>query len=134
TLSSTGNYEGTLRNMTVDGETDTPDFRLSSGGEAMHLRTQFHAEVDGTNGNTRLQNVDAKLGRSRLTAQGEILREAALTARDGQAPRPGGHDVELKVNVNGGRIEDFLRLATRGEPLLTGILQMTTKLEVPPGK
>ena len=133
-LSSTGNYEGTLRHMTVDGETDTPDFRLSSGGEAMHLRTRFHAQVDGTNGNTRLQNVDATLGQSRLTARGEISREAALGPRDGQAPRPGGHDVGLKVNVNNGRIEDFLRLATRGEPLLTGNLQMTTKLEVPPGK
>jgi len=133
-LSSTGNYEGTLRDMTVDGETDTPDFRLSSGGEAMHLRTQFHAQVDGTNGNTQLQNVDATLGRSRLTAQGKISREAALGARDGQPRRPGGHDIGLKVNVNSGRIEDFLRLARSGEPLLTGTLTMTTKLEVPPGK
>lgn len=133
-LSSTGNYEGTLRDMTVDGETDTPDFRLSSGGEAMHLRTKFHAQVDGTNGNTRLQNVDATLGGSRLIAQGEILRVAALDARDGQKAHPGGHDVELKVNVNSGRIEDFLRLATRGEPVLTGTLTMTTNLEVPPGK
>lgn len=133
-LSSTGNYEGTLRDLAVNGETDTPDFRLSSGGEAMHLRTQFRAQVDGTNGNTRLENVDATLGGSHLIARGEIMRVAALNAQDGQMMRPGGHDIALKVNVYNGRIEDFLRLATSGQPLLTGAVTMKTALEVAPGR
>lgn len=134
TLSSSGEYEGTLRDMDVDGSTDTPDFRLSSGGEAMHLRTHFHAQVDGTNGDTRLKSVDATLGQSHLTARGKILRVAAVNAQNGKPAVPGGHDVALTVNVDGGRIEDFLRLATHGEPLLTGTLTMQTSLGVPPGK
>lgn len=134
TLNSRGNYEGTLRDMDVDGDTDTPDFRLSSGGEAMHLRTRFHAQVDGTNGNTRLKSVNATLGRSQISAQGEILGVAAVSAQDGQPAHPGGHDVALQVKVDGGRIEDFLRLAARGEPLLSGRLTMRTSLGVPPGK
>lgn len=133
-LNSTGKYVGTLRNMTVEGDTDTPDFRLSSGGDGLHLRTHFHAQVDGTNGDTRLKNVDATLGGSHLTARGEIVRLAPLNAQSGQLARPGGHDVALTVNVDRGRIEDFLRLATRGEPLLAGVLTMKTSLEVPPGK
>jgi hypothetical protein len=133
-LSSTGNYEGTLRHMAVAGETDTPDFRLSTGGEAMHLRTNFLAQVDGTNGNTRLQNVDATLGQSRLRAEGEILRVAAVSAQKGEGARPGGHDIALKVDVYSGRIEDFLRLAEHGKPLLTGAITMKTTLEVPPGQ
>jgi hypothetical protein len=133
-LNSTGIFQGTLRDMEVDGDTDTPDFRLSSGGDAMHLHTHFRAQVDGTNGDTRLKSVDANVGQSHLTARGEILRVAAVSARNGEPARPGGHDVALTVNVDRGRIEDFLRLATRGEPLVTGRLTMRTSLGVPPGK
>lgn len=131
-LSSTGNYEGTLRNLLVDGQTDTPDFRLNSGGEAMHLRTHFHARVDGTNGDTWLEPVDATLGASHLIAKGKIVRIGAQPG--GASSQPAGHEIALTVDVDRGRIEDFLRLATRGEPLLTGTLTMRTRLEVPPGK
>lgn len=132
TLSSTGNYEGTLRNLIVDGRTDTPDFRLSSGGEALDLRTHFHARVDGTDGDTWLEPVHATLGRSHLTARGKIVRIGAQPG--GVAGQPAGHEVALTVNVDRGRIEDFLRLATQGEPLLSGVLAMRTSLDVPPGK
>ena len=40
-LSSTGNYEGTLRDIIVDGQTDTPDFSLSHFGNTMDLQTQL---------------------------------------------------------------------------------------------
>lgn len=133
TLKSTGEYEGTLRQITIDGDTETPDFRLSSGGQAMNLRTRFHALVDGMNGDTRLQTVAATLGHSHLTAEGDVLRVPARSAANGKPGRPGGHDVALKVNVAGARIEDFLRLAARGEPLLDGALTMQTYLHVPPG-
>lgn len=128
TLNSTGNYEGTLRNLLVDGNTDTPDFRLRTGGEAMHLQTHFHARVDGTTGDTWLEPVDATLGHSQLRAKGKIVRVGI--GRGG----PAGHDVALKVDVFRGQIQDFLRLAAQGEPLLNGALKMQTSLEVPPGK
>ena len=51
-LNSTGNYQGVLRNLEVDGQTSTPDFRLTHFGTAMPLETTFHATVDGTNGDT----------------------------------------------------------------------------------
>ena len=38
-LNSTGHYQGTLRELNVDGETDTPDFRLSHFGNTMVLHT-----------------------------------------------------------------------------------------------
>jgi hypothetical protein len=73
-LSSTGHYQGTLRDLTVDGETDTPDFRLTHFGNALPLHTRFHAKVDGTNGDTWLEPVEATLGHSHFTAQGQIVR------------------------------------------------------------
>lgn len=132
-LNSTGHYSGTLHDITVDGKTETPDFRLTSGGSAMNLRTRFLAHVDGTNGNTWLQPVDATLGHSHFTANGQIMRFAPEVPNDGRPGHPGGHDIALTVNVGSGRIEDFLRLTSPGQPLLTGAVTMKTSLEIPPG-
>jgi hypothetical protein len=133
-LSSTGNYEGTLRDLTVDGETDTPDFRLRPFDHPLALHTKFHARVDGTNGDTWLQPVDATLAHSHFTAQGQVVR--VLVAEPGATGRNQslGHDIALKINVNNARIEDFLRLASHSEtPLLTGSVTAKATLHIPPG-
>jgi hypothetical protein len=131
-LSSTGRYQGTLRDLVVDGETDTPDFRLTHFGNALALHTRFHALVDGTNGDTDLEPVEATLGHSHFTAQGKIVRVATVRA-DG-ASQSAGHDIALSVNVDRGRIEDFLRLASRSAtPLLTGAVMAKATLHIPPG-
>lgn len=133
TLDSTGKYQGVLRDLTVDGQTDTPNFRLTRFGTAVPLHTQFHATVDGTNGDTWLEPVSAALGQSRFTAQGEIVGVPAGVLPNGSA-RPGGHEIDLNVNVAEGRAEDFLRLASHsGTPLLTGALTLRTTLEISPG-
>lgn len=132
-LQSTGKYVGVLRDLVVDGETDTPDFRLTRFGTAVPLHTEFHAHVDGTNGDTYLQPVNATLGQSHFTAEGKVVRVAPATASNGAAT-PGGHEIALNVTVNGGRMEDFLRLTSKsGTPLLTGTLTLKTTLEIPPG-
>ena len=89
-LNSTGNYQGVLRNLEVDGQTETPDFRLTHFGTAMPLETTFHATVDGTNGDTWLHPVRATLGQSHFTAEGEIVGSPPATLPDG-ITRPGGH-------------------------------------------
>jgi AsmA-like C-terminal region len=133
-LSSTGDYQGTLRDMIVDGETHTPDFRLTDFGSPLPLRTHFRAQVDGTNGDTWLEPVDANLGGSHLTAVGQIVGVTFVSTEPARRERPHGHDIDLTVDVNRGRIEDFLRLVTRnGEPILTGALKMKTTLDIPPG-
>ncbi len=131
-LSSTGHYQGTLRDIVVDGQTDTPDFRLSHSGNAMALHTRFHAKVDGTNGDTWLDTVDATLGGTHLRTQGQVVRVLAADAKG--PPHMIGHDIALTVNVDRGRIADFMRLTSNSpEPLLTGTLTMKTTLHIPPG-
>jgi hypothetical protein len=131
-LSSTGHYQGTLRDLTVDGQTQTPDFRLTHFGAAMPLTTRFHARVDGTNGDTWLEPVDATLGHSHFSARGQIVRVPGPVVEGAQ--QYGGHDIALTVNVDRARIEDFLRLASRsGKVLLTGDVTMKTSLHIPPG-
>jgi hypothetical protein len=132
-LSSTGRYSGTLRNITVDGETETPNFSLAMAGNPMNLHTQFHAKVDGTDGDTWLEPVDATLGGSRFTAQGKIVRVFADNSA-GNPVREIGHDIALNVNVDRGRIQDFLLLASHDTtPLLTGVVTTKATLDIPPG-
>ena len=137
TLNSTGKYAGTLRDVTVDGSTDTPDFRITHFGSPMRLRTEFRAKVDATNGDTWLDAVNATLGESPFTAEGRIVRvadEGGRGEKNGQARLSRGRDIFLTVHVPRGRIEDFLKLASKdGTPLLTGVLTMNASLDIPPG-
>jgi hypothetical protein len=124
-LSSTGVYQGTLNNITVDGETDTPDFRLDTADYPMPLRTTFHAIVDGTNGNTHLLPVDAMLAHSHIVASGDVVRAQGIP----------GHDITLEVTVSPARIDDMLKLGVRTKPpVMTGDLVMHTKFYLPAGQ
>jgi hypothetical protein len=124
TLSSTGKYEGMLSSIVVDGTTDTPDFQIAASGHPVPLHTEFHAIVDGTNGDTHLEPVKATLLHSSFTAQGSIIRE--------QNPR--GHDIELDVVLDHALIQDLLRLGVKtNPPIMTGPVEMKTKLSLKPG-
>ena len=132
-LNSTGKYEGVLRNLEVDGQTSTADFRLTHFGTAMPLETTFHATVDGTNGDTWLHPVRATLGQSRFTAEGEIVGIPPESLPSG-ITRPGGRQIALNVIIDRQRMEDFLRLTSKSTaPILTGKLTVRTALEIPPG-
>ncbi len=124
TLSSTGDYSGTLDSIVVHGTTDTPDFRIASSGHPVPLHTEFHATVDGTTGDTYLRPVDASFLHTSFTATGSIVRQ--------QSPK--GHDIELNVVVEHARIEDLLDLGVRtNPPIMTGPVEMKTLLSLPPG-
>jgi len=132
-LSSTGHYTGTLRKIEADGQTETPDFRLERAGKepGVPLTTHFHAVVDGTNGDTWLQPVDATLGHTHFVARGEVLR-AADASRD-VIPSGRGHDIRLQVTVDRGRIEDILNISEDAPtPFMTGNLTVETNFHLPP--
>jgi hypothetical protein len=124
TLSSTGKYDGSLGRIVVDGETDTPNFRIAVSGHAVPLHTDFHAIVDGTNGDTYLDPVKARVLRSSFTATGKIVRVES----------PHGHDIELNVVLDHARIEDLLQLGVKTDPpVMTGAVAMKTDLSIFPG-
>ena len=122
-LSSTGQYSGTLGNIVVHGQTDTPDFRVATSGHPVPLHTEFHAIVDGTGGDTYLRPVKATFLHSSFTANGSVVRV-----------KPHGHDIELDVVLDRARIEDLLKLGVRTEPpVMTGPVEMKTRLSLAPG-
>jgi hypothetical protein len=123
-LSSTGKYSGVLDKIVVDGATDTPDFRLAISGRSIPLHTDFHAIVDGTNGDTYLQPVKAQILSSWLVANGSVVRMID----------PHGHAVELDVVMEKGRIDDLLKMAVRTDPpVMSGWVRLKTKFDLPPG-
>jgi hypothetical protein len=123
-LASSGAFKGVLERIEVDGTTSMAAFALADVGNELPLHTRFHSIVDGTNGNTLLRPVDATLGATKIQATGGVVE------RDGDD----GRTVELDVVIDGGRLEDILRLAVKGpRPPMTGVMKLKTKLLLPPG-
>ena len=123
-LSSTGHYQGTLDNIAVDGSTDTPDFEVGISGHKVALHTDFHAVVDGTNGDTYLSPVTGRFLHSSLTANGYVVR----------TPGVPGHHIDLDVVIDQAYIQDLLQLGVRTDPpLMTGRAKLRFKLDLPPG-
>ncbi len=122
-LSSKGSYEGVLDKIRADGTTNVPDFRVAIAGHPVDLTTTFHAMVDGTNGDTFLQAVEAHFGQTDLLAQGSI---------EGAAGKK-GKTVTLDVSANHARIEDLLLLSISDSPPISGPIRLKTRLLLAPG-
>ena len=123
TLSSTGDYAGRLDHITIDGTTNTPDFSLDISDHPVPLETTFHAYVDGTNGDTTLDPVQATLIHSHFTTQGTVVNIHGK-----------GHDINLTVHMPNGRIEDLLALGMKSRPpIMRGNVTLDAKLHIPPG-
>jgi hypothetical protein len=123
-LSSTGKYAGSLGRIEVEGQTDTPDFQVAVSGHRVPLHTDFHAIVDGTDGDTYLDPVKATVLHSSFTARGKIVR----------MKNPPGHDIELDVVLDRATIEDLLRVGVKTDPpVMTGAVAMKTRLSLPAG-
>ena len=126
TLSSKGSFSGTLASLRVNGETDTPDFTVKVGGHPFPLHVKYKALVDGTNGDTRLEDIDANFLNSHLKAHGAVL--------DAPKGTHGGRTVSLDVVMDKARIEDVMKMAVKTPtPPMTGALQLNTKFLLPPG-
>jgi hypothetical protein len=124
-LSSVGEFVGQLDRIDVNGTTKTPDFSVDVSGQPVPLDTTFHAIVDGTNGDTYLQPVDAQFLRTKLTARGGIYGKKDVK----------GRTIQLDVTMDKGSLEDVLRLAVKSaKPVMTGAISLTTKLLIPPGE
>jgi hypothetical protein len=123
-LESTGAFQGTLERIAVKGSTHVPDFHLDISRQPVALSTSFEAVVDGTDGDTYLNEVNAQFLQTALTARGAVTRTKGIK----------GHDTKLTVRIQEGRIEDLLRLTMKGEPLVVGKVLLQGDFELPPGE
>lgn len=125
TLSAHGRYTGSLGELDVKGQTETPDFTIDVGGHPFGLSTTYHAVVDATNGDTRLEQIDATFLSSTLTAHGAVL----------DTPEAHGRTVKLDITMPKARVEDVMTMAVKtARPPMTGGLRLSTKFVLPPGE
>ncbi len=122
-LESAGRFHGVLSRIAVEGETRTPDFRLSIANNPIPLTTKFHAIVDGTTGDTLLQPVRAVLGRTAMTVTGAIAGDRNVR----------GKTIDLTAVIEGGRLEDVVHLAVKGPSPMTGRVRLQSLIRIPRG-
>jgi hypothetical protein len=123
-LQSAGKFTGDLRAISVVGSATIPNFSLDLGGKPASLSCDYEVVVDGTNGTTELNRVDATLHATRMGVTGAIRNLAG----------PGRHHVELMVHVADGNIEDLLALAIdTPKPVMIGDISLDATLTLPPG-
>jgi len=120
-LHSTGHFAGSLSAVKAQGKAFVPDFRLSSSGNKVPLETRFDAIIDGTNGNTVLQPVHARLLNTEFQTSGAIVKHEGKSRRA----------INLSVAMPAGHIEDLLLLAVKGKPFMSGLIRMQANISIP---
>jgi AsmA-like C-terminal region len=122
-LSSVGEFDGPLDYLTVNGETDTPDFSLRTADHPVFLHTDFSAIVDGTNGDTYLKSVTARFLHTTLQVTGSIVDESKSIK---------GRTIELTATSTEAHAEDLIRLTTKGSrPVMSGDVRLRTTILIP---
>ncbi|MDP9114237.1 MAG: hypothetical protein M3O20_11230 [Acidobacteriota bacterium] len=121
-LHSVGNFQGTLSAINAKGTATVPDFRLKRADNPMPLYAQFEVGVDGTNGNTTLKPVHATLGRTTFTTSGAVIKHTGDERKT----------IVLDAFMPNGRMEDVIRLAMKGPPMMAGEVFLKTKIMIPP--
>lgn len=123
TLASSGEYKGVLQHINVSGTTDVPNFNLKRGGNPVHLATTFQSIVNGADGDTILEEVDANFLHSQFLCKGEIAKR----------PREHRKTLALDASTTQARMEDILALVMNGPPVVTGNVDFHSKIVIPPG-
>jgi AsmA-like protein len=123
-LSAHGTFGGQLARIDIHGKTSTPEFNVKVGDHPVPLDADYHTVVDGTNGDTILERIDAKLLNTSILAKGGVI----------DLPGRSGREVSLDVAIDRGRLEDVLRLAVKTpQPPMRGALKLRTRFVLPPG-
>jgi len=124
-LSSEDGFQGVLGNIESQGSIDIPDFMVTRSKHPIHLYGNFHAFVNGTNGDVQLERVNASFLKTRVVASGKV---AGVAGEHGKT-------AAIDLSVRDGRIEDVLRMFVQAaKPPFSGVASFRAHVILPPGK
>jgi hypothetical protein len=121
-LAGKGQFRGLMEHIEIMGTTSMPQFIVKSSNHGLPLTTNFHAFVDGTNGDVTLAPVDAMLGESIIHSVGKIEKDG----------NDSGKTATLDFSTVRGRIQDLLYLFVQSKAPMTGFTNFHAKVVIPP--
>ena len=117
---SHGSVRRAAWSVRVQGNTDVPDFVVKR--HPVHVRTEYRAVVNGTNGDVALEAVRARFLDTILDASGVI------------GGSDNGKTVAISFTADQARIQDLMMLFTSADkPALNGPIIFRARAELPPG-
>jgi hypothetical protein len=124
-LSSSGEFSGAINHIEAQGQIDTPEFAVTSSSHQVELQTQFHAVVNGENGDTFLQKVTSNFLRTTISSEGSVAGKAGQN----------GKTTSLDLAAKDGRIQDLLLLFVHSERApMSGMVSFHARVSIPPGR
>jgi hypothetical protein len=123
-LSSAGDFSGVLSHIETQGHIDAPQFTVDSSSHKVPLQTDFHAVVNGVNGDTFLNDVTTHLLNTVITSRGDV---AGHEGQDGKT-------ASIDMATQNGRIQDILLLFTKSPRApMSGNVSFQARVSIPPG-
>ncbi len=124
TLFSSGNFKGTLRDVSVAGKASVPDFKVHDTSHERPLAVDYQVTVDGTKGDTKLNEVTARFDHTTAEFKGSV-------ASGGETE---GKTASIDMWTSSGRIEDVLRLFISDKTApMSGAFTFAGHVDIPPG-
>ncbi len=125
TVQAQGSLDGKLGELITKGTVNVAKFHVVDTGHTRDITATYQARVDGRNGDTTLDDVQADFDHSSLQVNGTITSE-----KDRK-----GRKISLDLFCGKGRIEDVLDLfiGAKQSPML-GAMTMKAHVDVPPGE
>lgn len=124
TLSSSGSFDGMLRQIGVEGDATVPNFKVYDTSHERELAVAYQAMVDGTNGDTRLDRVTARFDHTIASFKGAI-------AKSGNAD---GKTASIDMWTNSARVEDVLDLFISAQRApMSGRFSFSGHVDIPSG-
>lgn len=117
TLSSAGQFSGTLEAIQAAATAQTPDFAVDDG-QATSVSGEIHCTINGVTGDVLMRRIEVTSGRTTIQAHGQV------------AGSPKVANVDL--SVESGRAEDVLRPFMKKEVPVTGPLTLQSHAYVGP--
>jgi AsmA-like C-terminal region len=115
-------FSGTLRQLYISGNSNSPDFQLKHARHNIPLTTQFHIILDALSGELQLKQIEAKIGDTPVHIEGTIIKN----------PDSGRRETSLDLSVEHGRTEDLLWLFNGDpQPPMRGTVSLSAHVLAP---
>lgn len=121
-LNASGEFDGSVRELQIEGTADVPDFAIQDKGGPVILEVNYR--IRRRDEETLLEEIVSRFSGSTLRTTGRV----------GPSPDAQGTQTDLKTVSDSARVEDFL-LLTKGEerPAMIGDMTLDANIRIPAG-